>query len=117
MTLSREEVLPCLIDELERFEQLLRGLDGAQWERASRCAAWSVADIAAHVTGSMADVVNGRFDGLGTPEVTEREVSERRDKSPAEMADELVEVRNGARAIADGIDETVWNSPGPTDAI
>jgi uncharacterized protein (TIGR03083 family) len=117
VTLSRDEVVGGWTGEMEAFESLIRGLDATQWQAPTRCDGWNVRDVAAHVTGTLADVVNGRFDGLGTPEVTEREVSERRDKSPAEMADELDDVRKGARAIAGGIDETVWNSPGPTDAI
>jgi hypothetical protein len=33
----------------------------------------------------MADVAAGRMEGLGTPEVTEREVTERRGRGPVEL--------------------------------
>jgi uncharacterized protein (TIGR03083 family) len=117
MTLPRDEVVTGWADEMEDFEALVRGLDDTQWVQPTCCEGWSVRDVAAHVTGTLADVVNGRFDGLGTAEVTEREVAERRDKTPAQMADELVECRKLALDIAAGIDETLWESPGPTDAI
>jgi len=117
VTLSRDEVVAGWTDEMSDFETLIRGLDATQWAQPTCCDGWSVRDVAAHVTGTLADVVNGRFDGLGTPEVTEREVQERRDKSPAEMADELVECRKLAGDIAAGIDDSLWDSPGPTDAI
>jgi hypothetical protein len=44
----------------------------------------------------MADVVAGRLEGLGTPEVTAREVAERRGRSATELADECGEVRKAA---------------------
>ena len=37
----------------------------------------------------MADVAALRLEGLGTPEVTARQVAERRGRSPGELADEL----------------------------
>ena len=51
-----------------------------------------MADVAAHVIGSMADVVSGRLEGLGSPEVTAREVAERTGRSPIELATELAEL-------------------------
>jgi uncharacterized protein (TIGR03083 family) len=117
VTLPRDEVVAGWTEELESFEALIRGLDDEQWRQPTCCDGWTVRDIAAHVTGTLADVVNGRFDGLGTPEVTEREVAERRDQSPAAMADELVECRKLALDIAAGIDDAAWSAPGPTDAI
>jgi hypothetical protein len=41
------------------------------------------------MVGQVTDVVNGRLEGLGTPEVTEREAKERAGRSAAELAEEL----------------------------
>src|SRR5438477_128759 len=76
MTLSREEVVAGFADELVRFSELVRSIDAKDWKSPSRCDGWTAADVASHVTGQLSDIVNGRFDGLGTPEVTEREVDE-----------------------------------------
>ena len=92
MTLRREVVVPGLINELGQFEVLVRSLDETEWKAPSRCGDWSAGDVAGHVIGQLADVAAGRFEGLGTPEVTARQVEERRGRTPAELADELGEV-------------------------
>ena len=70
MTLSRTEVVPGLVAELEAFGVLIASLDDAAWATPTRCTGWSVGDTAAHVIGSMADVVSGQLEGLGSPEAT-----------------------------------------------
>jgi uncharacterized protein (TIGR03083 family) len=65
------------------------------------------------VTGQLVDIVNGRFDGLGTPEVTARQVEERRGRRPDELADELAEAAKLGRDITAGIDDAAWAGPGP----
>ncbi|HXQ59864.1 MAG TPA: maleylpyruvate isomerase family mycothiol-dependent enzyme, partial [Acidimicrobiales bacterium] len=85
MTLSRTEVVVGLLDELDAFGELIGPLGEKAWAAPTRCDGWSVADVAAHVIGSMADVVGGRLEGLGSPEVTAREVAERQGRSPAEL--------------------------------
>lgn len=117
MTLPREEVVGGFLDELERFEDLVRSLDAVAWERPSRCAGWRVADVAAHVTGQLADVNAGRFDGLGTPEVTEREVAERRGRTPAQLADELHDLAAAGSATLDALDDEAWKSPAPAGIL
>ena len=117
MALPRDEVVEGFTDELERFEALMRSLDGEAWERPSRCAGWRVADVAAHVTGQLADINAGRFEGLGTPEVTEREVDERRGRSPQEVADELHEVRTVGAATLAGLDDEAWKGPAPAGLL
>jgi uncharacterized protein (TIGR03083 family) len=110
---SRDEISQGLIDELGRFADLVRGLDDDQWQRPTRCAGWTVADVAGHLAGSMTDVVAGRLDGLGTPEVTAREAEERRGRTPAEVADELA---GSAKASADLLamfDDAAWAAPAP----
>jgi uncharacterized protein (TIGR03083 family) len=113
MTLPREEVVAGFQDELARFADLVRSIDAKDWKTPSRCAGWTAADVAGHVTGQLSDIVNGRFDGLGTPEVTERQVVERRSKTPDEMADELDEAAKIGADIVASFDDAAWGGPAP----
>ena len=113
MTLSRTEVTPGLVAELDSFGSLIQSLDAQAWATPTRCEGWSVADTAAHVIGSMADVVAGRLEGLGTPEVTAREVSERKGHTPADMVQELTEVTKLAGELAAAFDDAAWEMPAP----
>jgi uncharacterized protein (TIGR03083 family) len=113
MALDRTQVSDGLLEELDRFEQLVRSLDADAWERPSRCEGWTVGDVARHVVGSMADVVAGRVDGLGSPEATKREVDERAGRSPAELADECAEVRKATAGMLPLFDAEAWAGPAP----
>lgn len=113
MTLQREEVIAGFQDELVRFGDLVRSLDDKEWTTESRCEGWTTADVAAHVTGQLSDIVNGRFEGLGTPEVTDREVSERRGKTQTEIADELADASKLGAEILATFDDAAWAGPAP----
>jgi uncharacterized protein (TIGR03083 family) len=113
MVLSREIVSDGLLDELDRFGSLVGGLTDAQWGMPTRCEGWSVGDVAAHLIGTMADVAAGRLDGLGTPEVTQREVDERKGRTPAQLATECAETRAAAAAMLPAFDDATWDSPAP----
>jgi uncharacterized protein (TIGR03083 family) len=109
MALERTVVTEGLLDELERFEQLIRSVGADEWDRPSPCADWTVGDVGRHVVGTMADIVAGRFDGLGTA----REVAERQGRSPAELADECAEIRKGAAGLLPLFDDEAWSGPSP----
>ncbi len=113
MALPRQEVSDGLLDELGKFEELLRSLDAQEWETPTRCAGWTVGDVARHVVGTMADVAAGRLDGLGTPEVTEREVEERAGRSAEQLADECAEVRQAAAGLLPVFDDAAWDATAP----
>jgi uncharacterized protein (TIGR03083 family) len=113
MTLTRTEVIAGLLAELGAFGELIEPLDEEAWAAPTRCEGWSVADVAAHVVGSMADVASGRLEGLGTPEVTAREVAERAGRSPGDLARELAEVTTVASALTAAFDDVAWASPAP----
>jgi uncharacterized protein (TIGR03083 family) len=113
MTLPRTDVVPGLLAELQAFGELIEPLDAAQWAHATRCEGWAVGDVAAHVVGSIADVVSGQLDGLGSSEVTAREVAERQGRSPAELVQELVAVTKLAADLAAVFDDASWEAPGP----
>ena len=113
MTLPRDDVSKGLIAELDNMEQLLRSIDDDAWNTPSRCEGWTVAGVASHAVGGIADVVNGKLDGLGTPEATQREVDERAGRSPAELADEVATIRKQAADMLTIFDDDAWQAPAP----
>jgi uncharacterized protein (TIGR03083 family) len=113
MTLRRDEIVPGILDELDGLGELLAGLDGQAWATPSRCEGWTVADVAAHVVGTMTSVVTGQLDGLGSPEVTAREVADRKGRSPAELADELAHARKQATDMLALFDDAAFQAPAP----
>lgn len=113
MTLARSVVVPNYQEELAAFVDLLRSLDAGEWERPSRCEGWRVADVAAHVAGSLTDIVNGRIEGQGTAEVTARQVEERRGRTAAELADELEGAAKVGADILATFDDATWEAPAP----
>ena len=113
MTLARDVTLAGMAQEYAAFAELLGSLSSADWEQTTRCAGWRVADVAGHVVGQLTDVVNFRLDGLGSAEVTQREVDERRGRTPAELADELVASAKLAVDLGAGFDDAAWAGPLP----
>jgi uncharacterized protein (TIGR03083 family) len=113
MALPRTTVTEGTLREYGQFAALLRSLDERDWGAPSRCAGWTAADVAAHVSGLLADVVAGRLDGLGTPEMTQREVDERRGRSPGELADEIEVSAKVAADLLAGFDDAAWDGPAP----
>jgi uncharacterized protein (TIGR03083 family) len=111
MTLPRDVVVPGLFAEYGDFGELLRSLSADDWRRPTRCEGWTAADVAAHVVGTLSDVVNLRLEGLGTPEVTERQVAERRGRTPGELADELEHSTKLGADVLGGFDEAAWDAP------
>jgi uncharacterized protein (TIGR03083 family) len=69
--------------------------------------------VSAHVVGQLTDVTALRLDGLGTPEVTARQVDERRGRSAGELADELRASTKAAAELLDAFDEDAFNAEGP----
>ena len=113
MALPRIEVTTGLLDELEGFRALIAPLSAAEWAAPTRCTGWTVGDVAAHVIGGMADVAAFRLEGLGTPEVTARQVGERRGRPPAELADELAAAIKGASDLIGAFNDEAWALPAP----
>jgi uncharacterized protein (TIGR03083 family) len=113
MTLGRTVVVPGMIVEYRAFSGLLRNLSADEWQAPSRCEGWTAADVAGHVVGQITDVSVLRLDGLGTPEVTDRQVRERRGRGPDALADELDTSTESAAALAAAFDDQAWEAPGP----
>jgi len=113
MTLPRTEVTIGLLEELERFKGLVQSLTPAELATPSRCSGWTVADVAAHVIGGMADVAAFRLEGLGTPEVTARQVAERQGRSPGELADELGAAIKATAELLEAFNDEAWAMQAP----
>src|SRR6478736_6071341 len=113
MALPRSIVTDGLASSMADFEVLLRSLDPGAWDKASRCGGWTVGDVAKHAVGSIADAVNGRTDGLGSDEVTQREVDERAGKSATDLADECREVAGIAAVVLPMFDDDAWAAEAP----
>ena len=67
------------------------------------CPGWSVHDVVAHLTGSVADVLGGRMDGIGSEVWTAAQVEARKDVPIGEMVAEWAEMapqfEDGLRAV------------------
>ena len=113
MALPRTEVTTGLLEELERFKGLIGPLGPAEWAAPSRCTGWTVADVAAHVIGGMADVAAFRLEGLGTPEVTARQVAERQGRSPGELADEIGAAIKATADLLTAFTDEAWGMQAP----
>jgi uncharacterized protein (TIGR03083 family) len=113
MALPRTEVTTGLLEELSRFKALIQGLTAAEWATPSRCRGWTVGDVAAHVIGGMADVAAFRLEGLGTPEVTARQVGERKGRSPGELADELGAAIKATAELLEAFNDEAWAMQAP----
>jgi uncharacterized protein (TIGR03083 family) len=113
MALPRTEVVQGFSDEMARFSDLVRSLSETELATHTRCEGWTAGDTAAHVAGTLADIIAGRMEGLGTPEVTQRAVDERRGRTAAELADELDQVAKVGADILASFDDEAWAGPGP----
>jgi uncharacterized protein (TIGR03083 family) len=113
--LDRTEISAGFLAELDNFGELLRSLKPADLDAQTRCTGWTVRDVAGHMVGQITDVVEGRLDGLGSPEVTEREAKERAGRSGKELADELAEGRARTAEMLPLFDDAAWNGPVNSD--
>jgi uncharacterized protein (TIGR03083 family) len=113
MTLSLQEVRAGITAEHKSFAELLRELDADAWARPSRCEGWTVADVAAHVSGSMAEIAAGELEGQGTEPVTARQVAQRRGRTNEEVADELDGAAKASADLLAVFDDDAWAAPAP----
>jgi uncharacterized protein (TIGR03083 family) len=114
-TLDRAETSAEFLNELDSFGALIDSLEPAALDMPTRCEGWTVRGVAGHMVGQMTDVVEGRLDGLGTDEVTQRQAEERADRSGKELAAELAEDRARAADMLALFDDAAWNGPVASD--
>ena len=117
MTLRREDVAAAIGPAWTAFADLVRSLDADQLAMPTRCEGWSVADVAAHLAGSLTDITQGRLEGQGTPEVTARQVDERKGRTGDELADEIEGAAKAGADLLAAFDDDAWaaQSPGGFD--
>ena len=111
MTLDRATILAGIPRELASFASLVAGLDDDQLLTPSRCAGWTVRDIAGHVVGIVADLAAGRLEGQGTPAVTARQAAERAGRSGASLAEEREAATPGLLGLLGSLPEEAWSGP------
>lgn len=109
--LTREEMTEAFRGVLSRFSTLIRPLTDEQLGTPSRCAGWTVGDVAGHFVGSMAEIAAGDLDGQGTDPVTKRQVEARKGHTATQLADELDHAAVGLNALLDVLDDNAWNAP------
>jgi uncharacterized protein (TIGR03083 family) len=114
-TLDRAQTSTEFLAELDNFGDLISPLDSAELNTPSRCEGWTVRDVAGHMVGQMTDVVEGRLDGLGTPEATARQAQERAGRSGKELAAELAEDRARGADMLALFDDAAWKGPVGSD--
>ena len=109
MMLTRQQVLRGTFDEYELFAELVSGLDDAQWSAPSRCEGWEVRDVAAHVYGTLHDVLAGTV-GQRT---ADQEAADHRHLSQRELAAALREAAAALVPLGAALDDAAWGSPSP----
>lgn len=109
--LNREDMTAAFRQVLVRFSDLVRPLTDEQLAVPSRCAGWTVGDVAGHFVGSMAEIAAGDLDGQGTEPVTKRQVENRRGWTATQLADELDASAVGLNGLLDVLDDAAWNAP------
>ena len=111
MALGQAEVTKGLPEEMSRFRAVVASCADDEWESPTRCEGWTVADVAAHVTGVMADITAGRLEGVDTQPWYDRQVAERRDHPQQMIIDELDDVIGATSGLLDLFDEAAWSGP------
>lgn len=108
---TKERVASELRTEREQLAAYLEALPDGAWDKDSLCEGWTIRDVMSHAIGIAADIANRRLDGIGTAEQNQRQVDERKGRSPRELLDEWSE--QGAlleQGILD-LDDEFWNAP------
>ena len=110
-----------------RFETMLSSLDVDEWRAATRCAGWTVQDVAAHLVGVNAfwemsitaglagepTRVLGNFDPASTPSLL---IEPMRALPPGEVLARLVASHDSLLGVIAGLDDAGWATPAETPA-
>ena len=117
MTPSAQQTIDGFLANLDDFTALIRSVDVDSWNLQTRCEGWTIAEIAAHVTGSVVDVTEGRVEirGLDPAVVVARQTAERRGASADMIATELAGARKTAAHLLAAFEPAAWNAPAPGD--
>ncbi len=110
-TVTQQRVADELKTERERLTTYLEALPDGAWDKESLCEGWTIKDVMAHAIGIASDVANRRLDGIGTVEQNQRQVDERKGRTPRELLDEW---KDQGALLEQGIidlDDDFWNAP------
>jgi uncharacterized protein (TIGR03083 family) len=111
MAMEQAEVTKGLVEELSSFRAVVASCTGDEWEAPTRCEGWTVADLAAHLTGVMADITAGRLEDVDTQPWYDRQVAERRGRPQAAIINELDAVIGATAGLLDLFDAAAWAGP------
>jgi len=100
---TADEAEQLMLEEIERFLNLMETLEPGDWEKPTACSAWNVRDILAHQAGgyaggaSLREMIRQGSQKPGPGELPEDAVNafqlqERADRTPEELIAELREV-------------------------
>jgi uncharacterized protein (TIGR03083 family) len=115
MAFDRATVLEGIPEELHVFGKLVASMSESDLSSASRCAGWTVRDIVGHVVGTTVDITQGRLEGQGSPEVTQRQADERAGRSANDLADELANATPQLCDLLGSLPEELWDGPAPNN--
>ena len=110
MSLTRTETVEGLEGEWASLETFIRGLSEQDLDRRSRCEAWTVRNLAAHLVGSVADLAGGT---VGNNTSGQQQVDERLQQTPAQLADEQHGAAEITMKLLRAIDDHYWAQPSP----
>lgn len=113
-TLDRAEVLTGVSQELSAFAGLIGGLRDDDLDTMTRCAGWTIRDVAGHVVGTIVDITEGRLEGQGQPSVTARQAKERASRTPRELAAELASALPRLKVLLSSLPIEAWDGPAGT---
>jgi uncharacterized protein (TIGR03083 family) len=111
MTLPQDEVAAGLLGEMRWLHDLASTVTTEEWAMPTRCQGWTVFDVAAHVTGVMADITAGRLEGIDTQPWYDRQVAERRGRLPQALLEEMDSVTAATQELMRAFDQDAWNGP------
>ncbi|HEX6237196.1 MAG TPA: maleylpyruvate isomerase family mycothiol-dependent enzyme [Acidimicrobiales bacterium] len=112
-TFSRDDTVNGWLGEWSAFGGLLRSLSPEEWRAPTRCEGWEVRDVASHVVVLAADVATGQ----PTRATPDEQAAQWRDRSAAELADELGNAIATLRPVAAAIDDEAWEGPSPAPPL
>jgi uncharacterized protein (TIGR03083 family) len=111
--LTQQQVNDELRTEREILTSYLEALAEGAWDKESLCEGWRVRDVIAHIVGNAVDIAAGNTTDAGSESYNQRQIEERKGKTPRELLDEW---KTAGPAFEDGItalDDAFWNAPYP----
>jgi uncharacterized protein (TIGR03083 family) len=110
---TAKQTVEGFLANLDDFANLIRSIEIDQWDQKTRCRDWTVAEIAAHVTGTVADVTRGVVKNQGDDPVVARQMDERRGVPAEAIARELEDARKVAQGLLSSFSDEAWAAPAP----